>query len=221
MAEAEVWYRRVLAAQPDHGNALNLLGIVAHQTGRHEFAVELIGRAIQMNGHDASYFSNLGIALVAQVKLDEAIAAFRQAISIKPDYAEAYCNLGSVLEQQGRLDEAVVAQQQAITINPSYADAYSNLGVALEEQGKLNEARKALERAIELAPQRALTYRLLSEVKRFDPADLHLVAMEKLAQDMELLSAEDQINLHFALAKAYRDIGDHERSSAFFSKAMH
>ena len=62
VAEAEVWYRRVLAAQPDHGNALNLLGIVAHQTGRRELAVELIGRAIQMNGQDASYFSNLGIA---------------------------------------------------------------------------------------------------------------------------------------------------------------
>jgi tetratricopeptide (TPR) repeat protein len=212
LAEAEIWYRRVLAARPDHTNALNLLGIVASQMGRHELAVELILQAIQRDGRVASYFSNLGTVFFGQGKLDEAVGAYRQAISIKPDYAEAYCNLGSALEQQGEFDEAVASYRQAIDIKPDYADAYSNLGVALEEQGKFDEARNALEKAIELAPRRAVTYRLLGDVKQFDASDPHLAAMEKLARDMVSLSAEDQIDLHFALAKAYGDIGNHERS---------
>ena len=61
LAEAEVCYRRVLAAQPNHADALHLLGVVAHQLGRSDLAVELIRQAIQWNGQAANYFSNLGI----------------------------------------------------------------------------------------------------------------------------------------------------------------
>ena len=35
--------------------------------------------------------------------------------------------------------------------------------------------------------------------------------MERLAQDMENLSSDERIDLHFALAKAYEDLGDRER----------
>src|SRR6202041_2210039 len=47
LAEAEACYQRVLAAQPNHADALHLMGVVAHQTRRHDLAVELIGRAIK------------------------------------------------------------------------------------------------------------------------------------------------------------------------------
>jgi tetratricopeptide (TPR) repeat protein len=191
---------------------MNLLGIAAYQTGRCELAVELISQAIKRNGQNAGYFSNLGTALFGQGKLDEAVSAYRQAVFIKPDYAEAYCSLGSTFEQQGDLNEAIIAYRRAIRIRPDYADAYSNLGVALEEQGKLDEARNAFERGIELAPGRALSYRLLGDVKKFGAGESHLGAMEKLAQDMASLPAGEQIDLLFALAKAYEDIGDHERS---------
>ena len=36
--------------------------------------------------------------------------------------------------------------------------------------------------------------------------------MEELAQDMPSLSTDEQIALHFALAKAFADNEDHERS---------
>ena len=42
LVEAEACYRRVLAAQPDHADALHLLGIIAQQAGRRDLAVELI-----------------------------------------------------------------------------------------------------------------------------------------------------------------------------------
>ena len=42
LEEAEALYRQILAAQPEHAAALQLLGLIAHQAGRHEVAVELI-----------------------------------------------------------------------------------------------------------------------------------------------------------------------------------
>jgi Tfp pilus assembly protein PilF len=212
LAEAEVWYRRALAAQPNNADALNSLGIVALQTGRHGLAVELTRQAIQRDGENSIYFGNLGNAFYGLGKFHDAVAAYRKALSIKPDSAEAHSNLGAAQEQLGKLDEAIAAYRRAISLKPDYADAHANLGVALEEQGKLDEARNAFEKAIELAPARAVNYRLLSEVKRFSATDQHLAAMEKLARDMGSLSSQDQIDLHFALAKAYGDLGDHEGS---------
>jgi protein O-GlcNAc transferase len=152
LAEAEVWYRRVLAAQPDHPDALHLLGVVAHQVGRHDLAVELIRQAIQQNAQNPGYFFNLGNAFYGQGKLDAAVAAYAQAIRIKPDYAEAHYNLGVALKDQGKLDEVVAACRQAISIKPDFAEAHSNLGVALYEQGKLAEAEACYRRALALKP---------------------------------------------------------------------
>ena len=43
LAQAETHYRETLALQPDHADALHLLGVIASQVGRHDVAVDLIG----------------------------------------------------------------------------------------------------------------------------------------------------------------------------------
>ena len=63
LAEAEKIYRQVLAQQPDHADALHLLGVLAVQTGRLDTAVDLIRRAIEVCPTKASYHSDLCLAL--------------------------------------------------------------------------------------------------------------------------------------------------------------
>ena len=155
LAEAGACYRRVLAAQPDHPDALHLLGVIANQAGRHDLAVELIGQAIKRSGQNPSYFSNLGNALTNQGKLDEAIAAYRRAIGIKREFADAHSNLGNALQEQGKLDEAIAAYRRAVGINPDFAEAHSNLGNTLADQGKFDEAIAAYRRAIGINPDLA------------------------------------------------------------------
>jgi cytochrome c-type biogenesis protein CcmH/NrfG len=46
LARADALYRRVLAVDPEHPDALHLHGVVAHQRGRHQAAVEHIRRAV-------------------------------------------------------------------------------------------------------------------------------------------------------------------------------
>jgi tetratricopeptide (TPR) repeat protein len=145
-------------------------------------------------------------------RLAEAATCYRRVLAAQPNRAEVRSNLGVALMDQGKLDEAIAEYHQAIRINPDNAVAHANLGLALAEQGGFELAFNSFEKSIELAPRRAVTYRFLAEVKRFTAGDQHLAAMESLARDVELLSAEDQIDLHFALGKAYADVGDHERS---------
>lgn len=63
---AEQIYRQILQADPNHVDAIHLLGVVASQTGKPEVAVEYIRQAIRLNGDSAVFYCNLGNALKDQ-----------------------------------------------------------------------------------------------------------------------------------------------------------
>ena len=155
LAEAEAIYRQILDREPNHADALQLLGVVAHQVGRNEIAVDLIRRAIAVNPAVADYHSNLGLVLTVQGQLDEAIVACRRALQLKPDYTGALGNLGNALREQGQLDEALAAYRRALEIDPGYAEAWNNLGVALSELRQFDEAIAAHRRSLQLKPDYA------------------------------------------------------------------
>jgi protein O-GlcNAc transferase len=48
LREAENLYRQILAQRPAHVEALHFLGVIAHQMGRNDIAVDLIRRAIAL-----------------------------------------------------------------------------------------------------------------------------------------------------------------------------
>ena len=45
--QAEQIYRQILQVDPNHADALHLLGVLAYQAGQYELAVEYMGRAIR------------------------------------------------------------------------------------------------------------------------------------------------------------------------------
>jgi|SRR5450631_2102190 len=70
LSEAERLYREILQADATHGDALHCLGVVAHQRGRNDVAVELITRAIVHGGRVPAFHNNLGNALKARPSRD-------------------------------------------------------------------------------------------------------------------------------------------------------
>ena len=53
--DAAAVYRQVLATEPDHADALHLLGVVMHQMSRNDEARPLIERAIEVRPGVAHY----------------------------------------------------------------------------------------------------------------------------------------------------------------------
>ena len=151
-AEAEKLYQQVVDANPRHADSLHMLGVIAHQRGHHERAIDLIGQAIQLRNKVPSYYYSLGNALRSQGKLDDAAAQYKRAISLKPDFAEAHVNLATVLQAQHKLDDAVTRYKRAIALKPNFAEAHYNLGNTFRIQGKLGEAAVRYKRAIALKP---------------------------------------------------------------------
>ena len=150
--EAEQLYRQVLAVQPEHVEALQLLGLLAHQVGKPAVAVELLQQALARDPRHYVALGNLSEAYRAMGKLEEAIACYRRALAIKPDNAQTHFNLANVLAEVGQLDTAVEAYRQAIAFLPGYADAFNNLGVTLARSGRFDEAMHAYRCVLQLRP---------------------------------------------------------------------
>ena len=74
------------------------------------------------NAHNnAAGHYNLGLALVAEGKNEEAISHYKMAIKIKPDFAKAYSNLGIILSAERKIEEAISHYKMAIKLKPAFA----------------------------------------------------------------------------------------------------
>jgi tetratricopeptide (TPR) repeat protein len=205
-------FDRAIAIAPGHFEALNYRGAALLAVNRPEAALASFERAIAIRPDYAEAFNNRAIALNALKRLEQALASLDQALALKPDFSEAFCNRGNALKALGRFDAALASYDRAIALNPGNAEYFRNKGDLLAELGHVDEAVAAIETSITLAPRRTRAYYSLTLFKRMTPEDRNFRAMEALARDMNSLSADEQINLDFALAKAYADIGDPERS---------
>jgi protein O-GlcNAc transferase len=216
LPQAEAICQRILRMEPNHADALHLLGVTSAQQGRTEIAVNLIRKAIKTNPSDPAYYRNLGNVLKDQGKLEEAIASYRQALSIKPDFAVAYVNLGNVLWDLGRPEEAEASYRTAVEIKPDFAEAYSNLGNALQDQGKLEEAIASYRQALSIKPDFAVAYVNLGNVLK-DQGKLE----EAIASYRQALSIKpDFAEAYRNLGNALQDQGKLEEAIASYRQAL-
>ena len=158
LSQAKAVYQQILAQQPNHFDALHLLGVINYQYNKPLQALELIDKAIEINPHDASALSNRGLVLKALTRFDEALVSYDKAIDIAPSYADAYCNRGAVLKALKRYDEAIISYDKAIEVLPTHASAYNNRGLALKELRRFDEAVTSYDAAIEIKPDYAECY---------------------------------------------------------------
>jgi protein O-GlcNAc transferase len=152
LTEAESYYRRLLSAQPDHADALHLLGILAYQRGQPATSAELINQAINLNEHNASYFCSLGNALQAMKRFAEALAGYDKALALNSGYALALYNRGNVLLEMNRFGEALASYEKALELKPDYVEALGNRGLALQMLERFEEALTSYDRALALNP---------------------------------------------------------------------
>jgi tetratricopeptide (TPR) repeat protein len=210
--DAVAHYEKALAIRPAYAEASNNLGNALLLLGRSEAAIEQFNRALAINPNFIEAQINLGNALVALHRAEEAIACYEQALAVAPNNPRARDLLDHTLRFLGELQEQVEHSQKTGEATPDDANAHNNLGLALQALGRIDEAIQAFERAILVSPRKGSGYLNLVNVRRCTAADLHFAAMRNLARDMGSLDVEDRIAVHFALGKAFADVGDPRQS---------
>ncbi|HEY7330295.1 MAG TPA: tetratricopeptide repeat protein [Gemmataceae bacterium] len=177
LQEAGRIYQSVLARNPNHPDALHLLGVVLHQLGQHQQAAQLISRAISLRSSAPAYYANLAEVWRALGQLDKAVECCRIALRLQPSYPEAANNLGLALLQIGNTPEAIEHFRAALRLRPDFAMAHNNLANALRTQGDLEAAidhfRKAVECDSNLAEALSNLGQLLCERQQLPEALEH------------------------------------------------
>ena len=133
-----VW--TISEAAQRHTKLLAVISVVAlavfstlswRQVGFWKNSESVMTRAIAVTTDNFLAHNNLGVALAAQQRFDEAEAHYREAIRIKPGYARAFSNLGAALTLQDKYEEAVGYYEKSLQLRPWDAQAHHNLAVTL------------------------------------------------------------------------------------------
>lgn len=158
LAEAEKICARVLRARADWFDALHLLGLIKLQGGKAGAACTLLERALKLNPASPQVMSNLGMALAALNRDQEALAILDQAIALAPMAMEAIANRGNVLIKLGRPADALAAFDQALAVAPGFPGTLANRGNALAALGRYAEALAQYDAVLTVAPAHAETH---------------------------------------------------------------
>lgn len=129
------------------------MGVIAHNLGNFDDAVELIAESLRINPSNSSAINNLAGVLKDQQRLPEALEFYEAAIAVAPEAAYIHSNRGNVLKDLGRFDEAITGYERALQLDPNSSAAHSNLGTVYKERGQLVVAAECYRRALRLNAQ--------------------------------------------------------------------
>jgi tetratricopeptide (TPR) repeat protein len=248
--QAELAYRNILDDEPEHAEALHLLGVLLHQRGQSQKAIRFIRQAVALMPGVPLFYCNLAEACRAAGELSDAVVNSQKALSLEPDNADAHNHLGLGLQGQGNLEAAVVAYREALRLRPRFALAHNNLGSALRQLRRIDEAEAAFREALGQDPDLALAHsnlgQLLLERNELGEAIVHcreavrlvpdfaegfsnlgnvLRAQENLAEAKDcyrraLALRPDVAMIHNNLGQALQEEGNLDQAIACYSKAI-
>ncbi|MBN1364046.1 MAG: tetratricopeptide repeat protein [Syntrophaceae bacterium] len=104
--------------------------------------IELWKHALMVTDNNYVAHNNLGVALIAENKITEAIGHYTEAIKLKNSYYFAYNNRGNAYAGIGKYQHAIADYDKAINLNSNYIQAYYNRGYSYN---KINQYERAIE----------------------------------------------------------------------------
>jgi len=206
---AEQYCQRVLAAWPDHPDALHLLGVMAHAYGNLDLAIEHLRKACRTPRAPAVYFSNLAEMCRQRGLLTEGEAAGQRAVALDPTQAAAWNNLGILQQEVGKLEQSVASLERVIALRPDWPEAHNNLANTYKRIGRLERAEIHYHRALTLKPDYAEAH------------SNHAFLLNALGHyERAAAAARHAIELDPHLVDAYRNLADVEISRLRYGEAL-
>jgi predicted TPR repeat methyltransferase len=140
LPEAEEFFSQSLSLMPDRPSTLANLYIVRVLQNKHEAALPLIERALELNPKNEVTWIHKAMWMSDKGRFDEALSCCDQAVSINPGSIDAHYNRACALMKMKRLEEALSAFDRTLAIKPDHATAHQHRGNVLHGLGRNEEA---------------------------------------------------------------------------------
>jgi tetratricopeptide (TPR) repeat protein len=194
--EAASIYEAILKREPQHFDALHMLGVIAIQSNHLELAIDFLNQAIKNNPKSDSAYYNLGICFQNLQQNEAAIAAYQQSVELNPKNYQAYANLGVAQQAMSQYKNAADSYTKSIALNPHNANAYSNRSCVLTKLNHYQDAITDSHMALSIDP--------LSSEAHYNLGN----ALYKSAQYLDAIkSYKKAIELNPQYAQAYSNLG--------------
>jgi tetratricopeptide (TPR) repeat protein len=152
-AEDAIGAETLVTREPAHFNLRNDAALIYLELKQPERSLEHFAAARTMKPELPSTAFNVGVALEALGRLEEAATAYADTIAVDANYAAGHLRLAALRYRQGLLSEAIERFTHALRSEPRNAGARCDLARALLESGQPQSALREYESALLVEPR--------------------------------------------------------------------
>jgi tetratricopeptide (TPR) repeat protein len=162
--KAQRYLEEVIASGQRYADIYNMMGVIAHDSGRLEAARDAFARALDINPSYTEAALNLAVTLNDLGEYDRAQQVYRGAVHrdargrqevdpfAKGKIANLHAEIANAYLEVHMPNEAIVEYRSAIRLCPHFADIRVQLAEVYREMGDLSAARYELEESIRTRP---------------------------------------------------------------------
>ncbi|MEQ9199437.1 MAG: sulfotransferase, partial [Rhodospirillales bacterium] len=151
--DAELAYLHLLRAEPDHSQALNLLGVLYLTGERPKDAVKWLGRRLKRAPDDDLARLNLGKALLASGDAFKAAQTLRPLCDANPHHVDAVVCLARAEQKRGRMADAETLLKELAELVPDNPTVVTELANHHIATGEPAVAEKLFRQILGLQPE--------------------------------------------------------------------
>jgi protein O-mannosyl-transferase len=175
----------------------------------------LFRHALAVTANNDVAENNLGIVLLREGKVDQAISLLQAAVDLRPDNSPAHENLAKALLQKGQVTDALVHYRKLLKLQPDNIEVHNIVGTVLIQQGRIREGVEEWQKVLAIQPDNGNAMSNLAWVFATSPDDPLRDGKRavQLAEDAMRISGRRIPIIFRTLAAAYAESGE-------FSKAI-
>ena len=211
-------FQTAVAADPDNPHYLGYLGRALQREGRSDEALEVYGKAMDLDDSIHQVLHGIGTIYLARQDNETAKGYLQQAVQLKPGDGAAQTNLATVLGRLNEHDAALKHAEKGLKLSPEDPVAHYRYGNILAQLGRVDEAVRHFETTTRKHKHFGDAYDYLARLKKFSAADKQFIERaEKVLQ--QGMPARDRLCVHYALGKIYDDCGEFDKAFGHYSQA--
>jgi len=195
----------------------NIKGLTFQLQKKYKLSISCLIKALEINPNNIAAINNLGISYKNTMNYAAAEGCFNKVVTINPSYTKALINLGNLKNETHKFNEAILFFKKAIHLEDKIPECHLNLAYAYQTIGEINNAKKHLYKTLEIDASLTRADKMLSVLIDYNDDADHLPKMIEKIANLKL-SDEKTIYLCFAIAKAFEDLKNFDKSFEYLKK---